>query len=93
MGKKIYVGNLGYGVNDKGLEAIFSAHGTVQSAKVVTDRVSGQSKGFGFVEMSTDEEARDAIQQLNEKEIEGRIIKVSQAMPQERRDNSHKKRF
>ncbi len=84
MGKKIYVGNLPYSSNDQSLEALFSEFGTVESAKVIMDRDSGRSKGFAFVEMSTDEEAQDAIKQLNEKEVDGRNLKVNEAMPQEK---------
>ncbi|HLE11126.1 MAG: RNA-binding protein [Bdellovibrionales bacterium RIFOXYD12_FULL_39_22] len=85
MGKKIYVGNLPYSSNDQSLESLFAQFGTVQSAKVIIDRESGRSKGFGFIEMSSDEEAQNAIAQLNEKEVEGRNIKVNEAKPQEPR--------
>ncbi len=85
MGKKIYVGNLPYSSNDQSLESLFSQFGTVQSAKVIIDRESGRSKGFGFIEMGTDEEAQEAISQLNEKEVDGRNIKVNEAKPQEPR--------
>lgn len=84
MGKKIYVGNLPFSSNDQSLETLFSDFGTVESAKVIIDRDSGRSKGFGFVEMSTEEEAQAAIEQLNEKEIEGRNIRVNEAKPKER---------
>lgn len=84
MGKKIYVGNLPYSSNDQSLEALFSNYGTVESAKVIVDRDTGRSKGFAFVEMSTEEEAQEAIEQLNEKEVEGRNIKVNEARPQDR---------
>jgi RNA recognition motif-containing protein len=70
MGKKLYVGNLAYGVTDSTLEQLFVAHGAVQSAKVVIDRDTGRSKGFGFVEMSSDAEAQAATTALNLKEVE-----------------------
>jgi RNA recognition motif-containing protein len=71
MGKKLYVGNLTYGVTDSALEQMFAAHGTVESAQVIMDRDTGRSKGFGFVEMKTDQEAQAAIAALNGKEMEG----------------------
>ncbi|OYZ23018.1 MAG: RNA-binding protein [Bdellovibrio sp. 28-41-41] len=81
MGKKIYVGNLSYAIDDQSLSDIFSAFGTVESAKVVTDRESGRSKGFGFVEMSSESEASSAIEKLNGTEQSGRAINVSEAKP------------
>ncbi|MBL7545263.1 MAG: RNA-binding protein [Bdellovibrionaceae bacterium] len=81
MGKKIYVGNLSYQIDDQSLSDIFSAFGTVESAKVVTDRESGRSKGFGFVEMSSESEAQAAIEKLNGTEQSGRAINVSEAKP------------
>ena len=84
MGKKIYVGNLPYAENDQTIEAIFAEFGTVESSRVITDRDTGRSKGFGFVEMSTEEEALEAIEQLNGKEVGGRNLKVNEAKPQER---------
>ena len=69
MGKKLYVGNLAYGVTDSDLQTMFAAHGTVQSAQVIMDRDTGRSKGFGFVEMGSDQEAQAAIQGLNGKEV------------------------
>jgi RNA recognition motif-containing protein len=81
MGKKLYVGNLAYGVTDSALEQMFAAHGTVQSAQVIMDRDTGRSKGFGFVEMGTDQEAQAAIQALNLKEVEGRALTVNEARP------------
>ena len=81
MGNKLYVGNLGYGVGDKDLEDLFAQHGTVLSAKVITDRDSGQSKGFGFVEMETDGEAKTAIEALNGAEVQGRALTVNEARP------------
>jgi RNA recognition motif-containing protein len=81
MGKKIYVGNLSYSVDDQSLSELFAAYGTVESAKVVTDRDSGRSKGFGFVEMSTEAEATSAIEKLNGSEQNGRAMNVSEAKP------------
>jgi RNA recognition motif-containing protein len=81
MGRKLYVGNLAYGISDSDLEQLFSAHGTVQSAQVIMDRDTGRSKGFGFVEMGTDQEAQTAIQALNGKEVEGRALTVNEARP------------
>jgi len=83
MGKKLYVGNLAYGVSDSVLEQLFAAHGTVQSAQVIMDRDTGRSKGFGFVEMGSDQEAQAAIQALNGKEVEGRALTVNEARPKE----------
>ncbi len=85
MGKKLYVGNLTYGVTDSALEAMFAAHGTVQSAQVIMDRETGRSKGFGFVEMGSDQEAQAAIQVLNGKEVDGRALTVNEAKPREDR--------
>lgn len=81
MGKKLYVGNLVYGVTDSDLEQMFAAHGTVQSAQVIMDRDTGRSKGFGFVEMSSDAEAQKAIQEMNGKDVEGRALTVNEARP------------
>ena len=81
MGKKLYVGNLSYGVTDAALEQMFAAHGTVESAQVIMDRDTGRSKGFGFVEMKTDQEAQAAIAGLNGKEMEGRALTVNEARP------------
>ena len=83
MGKKLYVGNLGYTVTDSELEQMFAAHGTVQSAQVVMDRDAGRSKGFGFVEMGSDQEAQAAIAALNGKEVDGRSLTVNEARPKE----------
>jgi RNA recognition motif-containing protein len=85
MGKKLYVGNLSYGVTDSALEQLFAAHGTVQSAQVIMDRDTGRSKGFGFVEMGSDQEAQAAIAALNGKEVEGRALTVNEARPKEDR--------
>ena len=85
MGKKLYVGNLTYDTTDAALEQLFAPHGTVQSAQVIMDRDTGRSKGFGFVEMSTDQEAQVAIRELNGKQIEGRALTVNEAKPREDR--------
>jgi len=85
MGKNLYVGNLNYEVDDQALEGMFTEFGTVDSAKVIMDRDSGRSKGFGFVEMSTDEEAQAAISALDGQEHGGRNIKVNEAQPRENR--------
>jgi RNA recognition motif-containing protein len=81
MGRKLYVGNLGYDVSGPDLEQLFAGHGTVDSASVITDRSTGQSKGFGFVEMSSDAEAQAAITALDGKDHSGRAIKVNEAKP------------
>jgi len=81
MAKKLYVGNLGYAVTDSELSAMFEAHGTVQSAQIIMDRDTGRSKGFGFVEMSNDQEAQAAIAALNGKESGGRALTVNEARP------------
>jgi RNA recognition motif-containing protein len=83
MGKKLYVGNLAYGISDSDLEQLFGAYGTVQSAQVIMDRDTGRSKGFGFVEMGTDQEAQAAISGLNGTESEGRALTVNEARPKE----------
>jgi len=82
MGKKLYVGNLSYDVNSSTLESLFGEHGTVESATVINDRATGRSKGFGFVEMSSDAEAEAAIAALDGKDLEGRALKVNEAKPQ-----------
>lgn len=81
MGKKLYVGNLSYSVSDENLAEVFGQVGTVESARVVTDRDSGRSKGFGFVEMSSDSEASSAIEKLNGQDLGGRNMNVSEAKP------------
>jgi RNA recognition motif-containing protein len=83
MGKKLYVGNLPYSVNDSDLEQLFAPHGTVQSAQVIMDRDTGRSKGFGFVEMNSDQEAQAAIAALNGKDVDGRTLTVNEARPKE----------
>ncbi len=87
MNKKIYVGNLPYSAGDADLADKFGAFGTVESARIVTDRDSGRSKGFGFVEMATPEEAGRAIESLNGQDFMGRKLMVSEARPQEPRGN------
>jgi RNA recognition motif-containing protein len=85
MGSNIYVGGLPFSTTDAQLQEIFSAHGTVESARVITDKFTGRSRGFGFVEMSSSEEAQRAIQALNGTDLEGRSLTVNEARPQERR--------
>jgi RNA recognition motif-containing protein len=85
MGKKLYVGNLGYDVTNSALEQLFADHGTVQSAQVIMDRDTGRSKGFGFVEMASDQEAQNAIQALNGQQNGGRALTVNEARPREDR--------
>lgn len=85
MGKKLYVGNLAYSVRDNHLEQAFAAYGSVASAKVMMERDSGRSKGFGFVEMGTDSEALAAIEGLNGQSLEGRALTVNEARPMEPR--------
>jgi cold-inducible RNA-binding protein len=88
MGRKLYVGNLTYSVGDGDLQTMFGAHGTVQSAQVIMDRDTGRSKGFGFVEMGSDQEAQAAIAGLNGKEMDGRRLTVNEAKPREDRGGS-----
>lgn len=85
MGNKLYVGNLPYSVDETALQTIFAEAGTVTSTKIIMDRDSGRSKGFGFVEMSSPEEAQKAIETMNKKEIDGRALTVNEARPQEPR--------
>ena len=85
MAKKLYVGNLSYNVTDAQLKDFFSSAGTVESAAIISDKFSGRSKGFGFVEMSTEEEAQTAVKSLDGKEMDGRQIKVNEARPMEER--------
>lgn len=92
MGKKLFVGNLAFSIDQSALEQAFSACGTVESAVVITDRDSGRSKGFGFVEMSSEQEAGQAIEQLNGKEMDGRAVNVSEAKPQAPRSGGFNKR-
>src|ERR1700736_924790 len=81
MGKKLYVGNLGYGITDSDLLKMFEAYGTVESAQIIMDRDTGRSKGFGFVEMKTDQEAQAAITALNGQDSGGRALTVNEAKP------------
>jgi len=83
MGRKLYVGNLSYEIDNAALEQMFTEFGTVDDAKVITDRDTGQSKGFGFVEMSSNDEAQAAITALDGKEVGGRALKVNEAKPRE----------
>jgi RNA recognition motif-containing protein len=85
MGRKLYVGNLSYNVTDSDLEQLCAQHGTVQSAQVIQDRDTGRSKGFGFVEMGSDEEAQAAIAALNGQQHDGRALTVNEAKPKEDR--------
>jgi len=87
MSKKLYVGNLPYEVKDEDLKEHFSQAGVVESATVITDRTTGRSKGFGFVEMSTDEEAQKAIEMLNGKELNSRALTINEARPKEERSD------
>lgn len=87
MATKLFVGSLAYAVTDEQLGEFFKEAGTVVSAKVIIDRDSGRSKGFGFVEMSSEEEAKAAVEQLNGKDLEGRAIAVNEARPQQPREN------
>ncbi|HWO43439.1 MAG TPA: RNA-binding protein [Candidatus Eisenbacteria bacterium] len=86
MGNKLYVGGLPYSVSEGRLQEIFSPHGTVESASVISDRFTGQSRGFGFVEMSSSSEAQKAIEALNGTQLDGRTLTVNEAKPQPRRD-------
>jgi RNA recognition motif-containing protein len=88
MGSKIYVGGLPYSANDQQLNELFAPHGAVESAKVITDKFTGQSRGFGFVEMSSAEEAQKAIGALNGTQMDGRTLTVNEAKPQEKRTGS-----
>ena len=88
MGAKVFVGNLGFDVQNADLEEMFAPHGSVRSAQVITDRDSGRSKGFGFVEMGSDSEAMAAISALNGQEFKGRPLTVNEAKPREDRGGS-----
>ena len=85
MGKKLYVGNLSYSVDSSELEQLFAAHGQVVSAQIINDRDTGRSKGFGFVEMATDQEATAAVTALNGQQHNGRALTVNEARPREER--------
>ncbi len=83
MGTKLYVGNMSYNVTSQDLERLFAAYGTVQSAQIISDKFSGQSKGFGFVEMGSDPEAQAAINAMNGQQHDGRALTVNEAKPRE----------
>jgi RNA recognition motif-containing protein len=87
MGNKLYVGGLPYSVTDGRLQEIFTEHGTVESARVVSDKFTGQSRGFGFVEMSSGSEAQKAIDALNGTQLDGRTLTVNEAKPMAPRSN------
>jgi RNA recognition motif-containing protein len=87
MGSKLYVGGLPYSITEGRLQELFSGHGTVESAKIISDKMTGQSRGFGFVEMSSGSEAQGAISALNGTQFEGRTLTVNEAKPLAKRDN------
>ena len=87
MNNKLYVGGLPFSVTDGQLQEIFGAHGTVESARVISDKFTGQSRGFGFVEMGSGSEAQKAISALNGTQLEGRTLTVNEAKPMANRDN------
>jgi len=93
MGKKLYVGNLPFSATDQSLSETFSQCGTVESSKVITDRETGRSKGFGFVEMSTDAEATAAIAKMNGQDNEGRAMTVNEAKPMAPREDRGGRNF
>ena len=93
MGTKLYVGNLAFQTTSEDLQELFSQAGTVESASVVEDRMTGRSRGFAFVEMCTPEEATAAIEQMNGKEVGGRALKVNEAKPRENRGGGGGRRF
>lgn len=88
MGTKLYVGGLPYSVTEGRLSEVFSVHGTVESARVIADKFTGQSRGFGFVEMSSGSEAQNAITSLNGTDLDGRTLTVNEAKPMVRRDDA-----
>jgi RNA recognition motif-containing protein len=88
MNNKIYVGNLSFNVSQETLTSTFEQYGSVDSCKIITDRDTGRSKGFAFVEMSTGEEAQEAISNLDGQDLEGRNLRVNEAKPQEKRERS-----
>jgi len=89
MGSKVYVGGLPYSINEQDLSEMFAPYGSVESARIITDRTTGQSRGFGFVEMSTPAEAQNAIAALNSTQIEGRTLIVNVAKPQQSRSTEY----
>jgi RNA recognition motif-containing protein len=88
MGKKLYVGNLPFSATEDSLKEAFSRYGTVESVNIITDRDTGQSRGFGFIELSSKQEAAEAISKMNSAEMDGRTLKVSEALPQTPRERS-----
>lgn len=88
MSTKLYVGNFSFNTSTQDLQDLFGQAGTVESVNIIEDRETGRSRGFGFVEMSSPEEAQTAISQFNEKEVDGRSLKVNEARPREERSNS-----
>jgi RNA recognition motif-containing protein len=93
MSTKLYVGNLSFDTSTKDLETLFAGSGTVQSVSLIEDRETGRSRGFGFVEMSTKEEAQSAIASFDGKEVDGRSLKVNEAKPREDRGNGGGSRY
>ena len=85
MAKRLYIGGLSYNTSEEGLKESFSQAGTVESASIIIDKLSGRSRGFGFVEMSTEEEAQKVIEMFNGKELDGRVLTVNEARPMEER--------
>ena len=92
MSSKLYVGGLPYSITEGRLQEIFAEHGSVQSARVISDKFTGQSRGFGFVEMASSDEAQKAIQALNGTQLDGRTLVVNEARPQENRQSSGPRR-
>jgi len=90
MSNKIYVGNLSFNVQESGLQSVFEQFGTVSSCKIITDRDTGRSKGFAFVEMGTSDEAKEAISSLDGSDLEGRPLRVNEAKPQEKRERNNR---
>jgi len=88
MGKKLYVGNLAFGVKDTDLQELFAQAGVCQSSAVITDRDTGRSRGFGFVEMASDDDAQKAIAQFDGHDLQGRALKVNEARDREKRDSA-----